>query len=164
MSKAKKEKDIKTNAMRFLDTHGIDYETVTYEADGFTDGVHLAKKLGIDPNITYKTLVTVGKSKNHFVFVLPVAAELHLKKAAKAVGEKSIEMIHVKDITALTGYVRGGCSPLGMKKQFPTVVHDAAETLAEFYVSGGRIGSQIKVNPRQLVEVIQGKFEDIITE
>ena len=161
---AKKEKDTKTNAMRFLDTHKIPYEHQSYDADGFTDGVNVAERLGIDPGITYKTLVTVGKSKNYFVFVIPVAAELHLKKAAKSVGEKSLEMIHVKDITTVTGYVRGGCSHLGMKQQFPTVVHQAAESLAEFYVSGGRIGSQIKINPKDLVKVIHGKFDDIVVE
>ena len=164
MAKQKKEKDIKTNAMRFLETHGVDYEMITYESEGFLDGVSVAEKLGIDPNATYKTLVTVGKSKNYFVFVIPVAAELHLKKAAKAVGEKSIEMIHVKDITAITGYVRGGCSPVGMKKQFPTVLHEAARDLPYIHVSGGRLGSQMKVDPRALVEVIGGSFDDVVTE
>ncbi|MEG2407105.1 MAG: aminoacyl-tRNA deacylase, partial [Clostridiales bacterium] len=128
-----KNKEVKTNAMRFLDKHKVAYEAFTYECDEFTDGVELAKKLNAPLEITFKTLVTVGKSKDYFVFVLPVAEELDFKKAARSVGEKSIEMIHVKDINAITGYVRGGCSPLGMKKQFTTVIDSAAEDLDLIY-------------------------------
>lgn len=159
-----KKTDVKTNTMRFLEKNKIPYEMISYESEGFTDGVHLAEKLGISPKVTYKTLVTVGKSKNHFVFVLPVEAELDFKKAAKAVGEKSIEMIPVKDITAITGYVRGGCSPLGMKKQFPTVIHETAETLEAFYISGGRLGSQIKTSPLDLTKAMKCIFANIITD
>lgn len=157
-----KEKDIKTNAMRILDRAGIQHEVITYECDEFIDGVHIAAQLGIPPEESFKTLVTVGKSKNYFVFVLPVAEELDLKKAAKAVGEKSVEMIHVKEILGITGYIRGGCSPLGMKKQFPTVIDETAQLFDQIYVSGGRIGSQIRVNPEDLCKVVNAKFEDIL--
>lgn len=157
-----KKKEIKTNAMRFLEKQKIPYEIITYECHEFTDGVHLAENLHIPAGETYKTLVTIGKSREHYVFVIPVDHELDLKKAAKAVGEKSIEMLPVKDITAVTGYVRGGCSPLGMKKQFPTVIHQSAQNMPVFYVSGGRLGSQIKIAPLSLVDSIKAKFADII--
>lgn len=156
-----KKKEIKTNAMRFLEKQKIPYEIITYECDEFTDGLHLAERLHIPVEETYKTLVTTGKSREHYVFVIPVAQELDLKKAAKAVGEKSIEMLPVKDITPVTGYVRGGCSPLGMKKQFVTVIHQSAENLSVFYVSGGRLGSQIKTEPQILAQSIKAKFADI---
>ena len=159
-----KNKEIKTNAMRILEKEKIPFTHYTYECDEFIDGIQIADKLSLPHEKVYKTLVTEGHSKNYFVFVIPIEAELDLKKAAKSVGEKAVAMIHVKDITTVTGYVRGGCSPLGMKKQFPTVVHQAAESLAEFYVSGGRIGSQIKINPKDLVKVIHGKFDDIVVE
>ena len=138
-----KEKEIKTNAMRMLERAGVSYELLTYECEVFTDGVSVAQKLGIPEEQTYKTLVTAGRSGEHYVFVIPVAKELDLKKAAKAAGEKSVEMVHVKDITALTGYVRGGCSPVGMKKQFATFIDESAGSFESIYVSGGRIGSQI---------------------
>ena len=109
----------------------------------------------------YKTLVTVGKSGGHYVFVIPVAAELDLKKAAKAVGEKSVQMIHVKEINQLTGYIRGGCSPIGMKKQFPTVLSDSAKELSSVIISGGRIGFQIDLKPDDLLGLIRGKYGDI---
>ena len=109
----------------------------------------------------YKTLVTAGKSGGHYVFVIPVAAELDLKKAAKAVGEKSVQMIHVKDINKLTGYIRGGCSPIGMKKQFPTVLSDSARDLPTVIVSGGRIGFQVELEPNALLKLIRGQFGDI---
>lgn len=157
-----KEKDVKTNAMRILDKAGIPHEVITYECAEFIDGVHVAQQLGIPAEESFKTLVTVGKSKNYFVFVLPVAEELDLKKAAKAVGEKSVEMIAVKDILGITGYIRGGCSPLGMKKQFPTVIDETAQLFDAIYISGGRIGSQIRLNPETLCHVIDGKFEDIL--
>lgn len=157
-----KEKDIKTNAMRILDKAGIPHEVITYECDEFIDGVHVAAQLGISADESFKTLVTVGKSKNYFVFVLPVAEELDLKKAARAVGEKSVEMIHVKDILGITGYIRGGCSPLGMKKQFPTVIDETAQLFDMIYVSGGRIGSQIRLQPQDLCQIIGGKFEDVL--
>lgn len=157
-----KEKDIKTNAMRILDRNKIIYKVNTYECDEFVDGISVADKLGQDYESSFKTLVTEAKGGKFYVFVLPIAEELDLKKAAKAAGEKSISMIHVKDITKVTGYIRGGCSPLGMKKEFPTVIHKSALELNEMIISGGRIGSQICIAPRDLCEVTNGKFEDII--
>ena len=164
MGKAKKEKDIKTNAMRFLDSKKIPYTVNTYECEDFIDGVHIAQMLGQDENMSFKTLVTKGRSGGYFVFVLPVAKELDMKKAAKAVGEKSVEMLHVKDINAVTGYIRGGCSPLGMKKQFPTVVDKSAQNFETIIISGGRLGSQIFLSPADLVKACGGSFGDIVFE
>ena len=156
-------KEVKTNAMRLVEASGAAHAFYQYDAgDGAIDGVSVARKLGVDEREVYKTLVTRGHSRGMYVFVVPVAAALDLKKAARAVGEKSVEMIHVKDITAITGYVRGGCSPLGMKKQFPTVIHESAEAYPEIYVSGGRIGTSIKVEPQALAKVARAKFDDII--
>lgn len=162
MGKAKKDKDIKTNAMRFLDSKKIAYSVNTYECEDFIDGVHIAQMLGQDENMSFKTLVTKGKSGGYFVFVLPVAKELDMKKAAKAVGEKSVEMVHVKDINSVTGYIRGGCSPLGMKKQFPTVVDQSAQGFETIIISGGRLGSQIMLSPSDLVSACGGSFGDIV--
>lgn len=162
MGKAGKEKDIKTNAMRMLDRMGISYRVNTYECEAFVDGVHIAQMLGQSLEMTYKTLVTIGKSKDCFVFVLPVDKELDMKKAARAVGEKSVEMLHVKDINRVTGYIRGGCSPLGMKKQFPTVLDESAKRLEEIIISGGRIGSQIFLSPDDLIKACGGRFADIV--
>ena len=136
-----KEKEIKTNAMRILDRMKIPYTHYTYECDEFIDGMQIVEKLNLKPEQVYKTLVTQGHSKAYFVFVIPVAEELDLKKAAKAVGEKSLEMIHVKDINQITGYIRGGCTAVGMKKQYKTVIDASAQTLQTMIVSGGRIGS-----------------------
>ena len=111
---------------------------------------------------SFKTLVVQGKSKEYYVLVIPIAEEINLKTAARAVGEKSVEMIHVKDITKVTGYVRGGCSPLGMKKLYPTVIHDSALAFEEIYVSGGRIGTTLKVNPEKLAKVVKAQFKNII--
>lgn len=155
------EKDIKTNAMRILERNNITFKVNTYECDEFIDGVTIAKKLNQDPDRSFKTLVTVGKSKEYFVFVIPVALELDLKKAARAVGQKSVELIHVKDINNITGYIRGGCTPLGMKKQFLTVVDESALLFDNIIISGGRIGSQIELNAEDLIKVVNGKFEDI---
>ncbi len=155
-------KDIKTNAMRILEKNKIEYKEHLYECKEFMDGVSIAQKLGQAPEKTFKTLVTVGKSKKYFVFVLPVAEELSLKKAATSVGEKSVEMIYVKDITAITGYVRGGCSPIGMKKQFETVIHESAKDFENIMFSGGRLGAQIEMSPVRLAELIDAKFADII--
>ena len=155
-------KDIKTNAMRILEKNKIEYKEHLYECKEFMDGVSIAEKLGQAPEKTFKTLVTVGKSKKYFVFVLPVAEELSLKKAAASVGEKSVEMIYVKDITAITGYVRGGCSPIGMKKQFQTVIHESAKDFENIMFSGGRLGAQIEMSPVRLAELIDAKFADII--
>ena len=155
-------KELKTNAMRFLDKSKIEYTVQTYECDEFIDGIHTAEKLGQPLDETFKTLVAQGKSGSYYCFLIPVVLELDMKKAAKSVGEKSVELIHVKDITKITGYVRGGCTPIGMKKQFMTVVHESAAELPMFFISGGRIGTQIHLSPQELVKAIRGKFEDII--
>lgn len=157
-------KELKTNAMRFLDKCKIGYTVQTYECDEFIDGIHTAQALGQPLEETFKTLVAKGKSGSYYCFLLPVALELDLKKAAKSVGEKSVELLHVKDITAVTGYVRGGCTPIGMKKQFMTVVHNSAETMPLFFISGGRVGTQIHLPPAELVKAIRGRFEDIVME
>ena len=152
----------KTNAMRILEKKKIKYNMYTYEAGDSVDGVSTATKIGQPLQKVFKTLVTQGKSKNYYVFVIPVAEELDLKKAAKSVNEKSIEMIHVKDINAITGYIRGGCSPIGMKKQFVTVIHNSAQQLETMLVSGGKIGFQIELSPKDLLETVNAKFDDII--
>lgn len=155
-------KEVKTNAMRFLEKNKIDYTFQTYQCDEFIDGVHCANTLGQPLGETFKTLVAQGKTGNYYCFLLPVAEELDLKKSAKSVGEKSVALVHVKDITKITGYVRGGCTPIGMKKQFVTVIHNTAENLPLFYISGGRIGTQIRLSPAELAKSINAKFEDII--
>lgn len=155
-------KEIKTNAMRILDRNKIPYEILQYECDEFIDGLHTAEKTGAPVEQSFKTLVMQGKSRQYYVFVVPIAGEVDLKAAAKAVGEKSVEMIHVRDITAITGYVRGGCSPLGMKKQFPTIIHKTAADFDKIYISGGRIGTTIVVNPEALRKVVRGEYADII--
>lgn len=157
-----KDKNIKTNAMRILDKLNIDYECKTYECDEFTDGISVAQKLGQDPEITFKTLVTQGKSGGYFVFVLPVAEELDLKKCARAVGEKTVEMIHVKDINKITGYIRGGCTSVGMKKQYPTVIHQSALDHDKIMVSAGKIGMQLVIAPQDLIKAANAKTDDII--
>ncbi len=155
-------KEVKTNAVRILDKNKIPYELITYECDEFVDGLHTAELTGAPVEQSYKTLVMQGKSRQYYVFVVPIAAEVDLKAAARAVSEKSIEMIHVKDLTAITGYVRGGCSPLGMKKQFPTVIDATAKAFDEIYVSGGRIGTTIRVGTQDLAKVVRATFADVI--
>ena len=155
-------KEVKPNALRILDKNKIPYEIIQYECDEFIDGLHSAEKTGAPIEQSFKTLVMQGKSRQYYVFVLPIAEEVDLKAAARTVGEKSVEMIHVKDITAITGYVRGGCTPLGMKKQFPTVLHESARDFDRIYVSGGRIGTTIIVNPDDLLSVVRGQYADII--
>ena len=157
-----KEKEIKTNAMRILEKNKVPYETIQYECEEFIDGLHTAQKTGAPVEQSFKTLVVQGKSKEYYVLVVPIAEEIDLKKAARVLNEKSIEMIHVKDITKVTGYVRGGCSPLGMKKQYPTVVHRSALEYDEIYISGGRIGTTLKLKPEDLAKTIKADFEDII--
>ena len=158
-------KEQKTNAMRILEQKKIPYEALDYpHGDGPVDGVTVAQLTGQGPATVFKTLVTVGASKAHYVFVIPVEKELHLKKAASAVGEKSIAMIHVSEITPLTGYVRGGCSPVGMKKQFRTVFDANAEGIDTIQVSGGRIGTQIELAPADLIALVRGETADITTE
>lgn len=155
-------KEVKTNAMRILDKNKIKYEMYQYESDGFLDGVSVANKLSLPLEATFKTLVAQGKSLEYYVFVIPVAEEVELKKAAKAVGEKSVELIPVKELTKITGYVRGGCSPLGMKKQFKTVIHQSALELEQIIFSGGRLGAQIRMQPKELLDLIRGTTADII--
>ena len=157
-------KELKTNAMRFLDKSKVAYTVQTYECEEFIDGIHTAEKLRQPLEETFKTLVAKGKSGSYYCFLLPVALELDLKKAARSVGEKSVELLHVKDITAVTGYVRGGCTPIGMKKQFMTVIHSSAADMGQFYISGGRIGVQIHLSPQELVKAIRGKFVDIVLQ
>ena len=155
-------KDDKTNVMRVLDSKKIHYSSRFYTQDSTMTGEDIAALLNEEPSCVFKTLVTQGKTGNYYVFIIPVTQELDLKKAAKSVGEKSVELIAVKDITKITGYVRGGCTPIGMKKQFMTVVHNTAENMELFYISGGKIGVQIRLSPKELVSAIRGKFEDIV--
>ena len=158
-------KEQKTNAMRILEQKKIPYESLEYSfVKEPPDGETVARLTESDPDTVFKTLVTVGASRLHYVFVIPVARTLELKKAAAAVAEKSIAMIHVNEITPLTGYVRGGCSPVGMKKLFPTVFDSSAERLDRIQVSGGRIGTQIALSPADLIALVHGKTAPITTE
>lgn len=157
-------KEAKTNAMRMLDRQKIPYEAITYECREFVDGLHVAEETGAPVDASFKTLVMQGKSGQFYVFVIPIALEVDLKKAARAAGEKSVEMIHVKDITRITGYVRGGCSPLGMKKQFPTIIHETAQELEWIYVSGGRIGLTLRMHPEDLISASKAVCADIRRE
>ena len=164
-----KHKEEKTNVMRILEQKKVPYTAHTYEESesplGDREyGLHIAQTLGRPVDCVYKTLVARGASKQLYVFCIPVAESLDLKKAAKSVGEKSIELIAVKELLGLTGYVRGGCSPVGMKKQYPTVFHSAVEDCAKVFVSAGRIGAQIEVEPKALLQLINAKTADIISE
>lgn len=156
--------ETKTNVMRVLEQKKIPYEAHWYphEEGVAVDGVTVAQSLGQDPERVFKTLVAQGASRAYYVFVIPVAAELDLKKAAKAVGEKSVAMVHVKDLLGLTGYVRGGCSPVGMKKQFRTTFHTSAESQPTIMVSAGKIGAQVEAEPHALASLCRGQFEDIV--
>lgn len=156
-------KNDKTNVMRVLEQHKIDYASYTY-GDGITalSGTEVAEMLGKDPLNVFKTLVTVGKSGKNYVFVVPVPFELDLKKAAEAVGEKNIEMIRSRELLPLTGYVHGGCSPIGMKKQFLTTVDISARDVPKMLFSGGRIGFQVEVAPSDLEKVIPIRYADIV--
>ncbi len=151
----------KTNAMRLLDRAKASYRVNYYDCDAFIDAIHVADLLHQPYDRTFKTLVTTGKSGAHFVFVVPIAQELDLRKAAKAVNEKYVELLHVKDIRAVTGYVRGGCTPIGMKKQFPTVLHESALQFDEIIISGGCLGAQIFLAPGDLVKVTNAAVADI---
>ncbi|MFQ7268886.1 MAG: Cys-tRNA(Pro) deacylase [Clostridium sp.] len=159
---AKKEKEVKTNAMRILEKLKIPFEVKTYECDEFVDGMHIAGQLGQPYEQSFKTLVMQGKSKEYYVFVLPVDKEVDLKKAAHVVGEKSLAMVHVKDIQAVTGYIRGGCTSIGMKKKYRTVIHESAKEWDTVIVSGGRLGSQILLSPDDLVKAVDGEMADIV--
>ncbi len=152
----------KTNAIRILDTKKVNYEILTYDnKDGKIDGISVAKKIGKDPQEVYKTLVAQGASKNIYVFVIPVAEELDLKKAARAAGEKNIEMLHVKDIQKWTGYIRGGCSPIGMKKQYKTFIDESCLSLETMVISAGKIGVQIVLAPSQLKVITEAEITAI---
>ncbi len=159
---AKKEQ--KTNAMRILDSMKIPYECHTYECDEFIDAIHIADMLGQPYEKMYKTLVTVGAGKHYFVFVIPIDRELDMKKAAKSVGEKSVSMIHVKEINQITGYIRGGCTPIGMKKQFVTRIADQAKEHDKIIVSGGRLGMQMELSPEDLRIASKAEYADILME
>lgn len=149
--------------MRILDKSGISYNTYYYDVDdGLTDGVSVANKIGKPAEQVYKTLVTQGASRQYYVFVIPVAKELDLKAAAKSVGEKAVEMIKVSDINKVTGYIRGGCSPIGMKKEYKTVLDRSCQELSAFIISAGKIGHQIEVSPRDLKELIGCSIEDVV--
>ena len=157
-----KNKEVKTNAMRILDRMKISYQTMTYECDEFVDALKIADQLGLPYEKVYKTLVTVGNSKNYFVFVIPIDRELDLKKAARSVGEKSVAMIHVKEINGITGYIRGGCTAIGMKKQYVTRIDESAKGLESVVVSGGKLGVQIELKPEDLCSAANGEFADLL--
>ena len=156
-----KQKEIKTNAMRILEKKKIPFTHLTYQCEEFIDGGQIADMLELEHEKVFKTLVTVGNDKNYYVFLLPIDDELNLKKAAKTVGVKALSMIHVKDIQTVTGYIRGGCTAIGMKKQYRTVISDFAKDFEEIIVSGGRIGSQIQLKPQDLCDASQGIFGNI---
>lgn len=156
-----KQKEVKTNAMRILESMKIPFTHYTYECEEFIDGLQIADKLSLPYEKVYKTLVTEGAGKNYFVFVIPIAEELDLKKAAKSVGEKSVAMIHVKDINAVTGYIRGGCTAVGMKKQYVTRIDSSACEQPSIIVSGGRIGSQIELKPEDLAKAARAEFAEL---
>lgn len=154
--------NFKTNAMRIVEKEKIPYKSYTYEAgDSAIDGVSVAHKLGQDETIVYKTLVTKGCGRDYYVFVIPVAKELDLKAAARAVGEKSVEMIKVADINKVTGYIRGGCSPIGMKKEYKTVIDSSCLSLDSMIFSGGKIGFQIEMEPDALIRLVHADTAEI---
>lgn len=153
-------KEDKTNVMRILDQKKIEYNHYSYD-NMTTCAKDVAAGLGVDPQFLYKTLVTVGKSKEHYVFMVPGEEELDLKKAAIAVGEKSIEMIHQKELLPLTGYIHGGCSPIGMKKQFKTTIHINAESADKIFCSAGKGGRQVELSPKDLEKIIPLQYKDI---
>lgn len=159
-------KEEKTNVMRVLEQKGIPFTPHTYpHEDGVAvDGVTVARSMGQDPECVFKTLVARGASKGIYVFEVPVAETLDLKKAAKAVGEKSIELLHVSEINAVTGYIRGGCSPVGMKKQYPTVFHHTALDYETIYISAGKIGAQVELSPQDLLALLRAETADLIVD
>ena len=157
-----KNKEEKTNVMRTLEQKKIPYTAFSYDPDGPIDGVSVAAEVGLDAASVFKTLVTKGASGAYYVFDIPVAENLDLKKAAKAVGEKSIAMLPQKELLPLTGYVHGGCSPVGMKKQFPTVFHETVNELDLIAVSAGKIGHQVQVKPADLLNLLRAKTADVV--
>ena len=154
----------KTNAMRILDSKKIEYKFYSYEADATLTGIDVAHKLNKDENTVFKTLVTVGKSKEHYVFVIPVNKELDLKKASKSVSEKNISMVKSKDLLTLTGYIHGGCSPIGMKKPFKTVFHDTVNELDTITFSAGNIGCQVELRTQDIMKAIDFRMANICVE
>ncbi len=156
-----KEKEEKTNVMRVLDSKKIKYESHSYEPDATMTGEEIAALLGEDADKVFKTLVTQGKTGQYYVFVIPVKRELDLKKAAKAVSEKSIDMLPQKQLLPLTGYVHGGCSPIGMKKSFPTTVHETAKDFDKIFFSAGKVGYQVEVEPKDLEKVVRVSYADV---
>lgn len=155
-------KEIKTNAMRILENNKINYTVHTYDTIEAVDGVTAAKMVNVDENKSYKTLVTIGKSKEHYVFIVPVKETLDLKKAARVVNEKDLEMIPQKELLPLTGYVHGGCSPIGMKKNFKTIIHESCNKYERIYFSGGKIGYLIEVDREAFVNKMNVTVADII--
>jgi len=155
-------KEEKTNVMRVLDGKKIPYTSHSYEPDATLTGEEIAGILGEDPDKVFKTLVTQGKSHSYYVFVVPVKEELDLKKAAKAAGEKDVSMIKQKELLPLTGYVHGGCSPIGMKKQFKTFIHETAPNYEKIFVSAGKVGMQIELLPDDLIKTVGCTIADIV--
>ena len=155
-------KQDKTNCMRVLESKEISYTPHLYEADPSLSGEDIARILGEEPSQVFKTLVTTGKPQRYYVFVIPVNAELNLKKAASAVGEKSVSMIPQRDLLPLTGYVHGGCSPIGMKKRFPSYIHESVSGLDRIFVSAGRVGCQVELDPADLVRVAELTVKDLV--
>ena len=158
---AKKDKAQKTNALREIEAAGIEHRFITFECEEALSGVDVAAALGEDPDRVFKTLVTQAKSGQHYVFMVPVACELDLKKAATSVGEKAIAMIKARDLLPLTGYVHGGCSPVGMKTPFPTTIDETAQLYDAIMFSGGRIGCQVEMAPNDLNRLVDLQFADI---
>ena len=162
MAKKKDRQNHKTNAVRMVEAAGVPYSMYTYEApDGFLDGVSVATALGQDMRQVFKTLVTVGSSRENYVCVIPVDRELDLKKAARHFGEKKLEMIPARDITKVTGYIKGGCSPIGMKKQYPTFIDSTASDFEKIYVSAGQRGLQLCLDPRELAAFVGAELCDV---
>ena len=159
-----KNKEEKTNVMRTLEQKKIPYTAFSYDPNGPLDGVSVAASLGQDPAAVFKTLVTKGAGGAYYVFDIPVAENLDLKKAARAVGEKSIVMLPQKELLPLTGYVHGGCSPVGMKKQFPTVFHETAVLFDTICVSAGKVGAQVEMAPQALLDLLGASIADIVVE
>lgn len=159
-----RKKELKTNAMRILDKEHVEYEYKTYECDEFINGIQTATILGCPHEFVYKTLVTVGKTGGYYVFVIPIEEEIDFKKAAKVVGEKALEMLPLKDLTKVTGYVRGGCTAIGMKKKYPVVIQKMAEKQEKIYVSGGKIGMQLYLSSQDLKRVTDAQFADVIKD
>lgn len=153
----------KTNAMRLLDAAGVDYSVSGYEVDEEDlSGIHAAESMGVDPECVFKTLVARGERRGVLVFVIPVGEELDLKKCAAAAGDKRVELIHMKELLPLTGYIRGGCSPVGMKKKYPTYIDELAQLSDRIYVSAGKRGVQIIISPGELAEFTESVFADLI--